>query len=64
MLAWMSLQQAKALWGRGDRGEGGAMALRQVAELETLGVKPWAEHAERTRWVRIVAEEITGRRLG
>ena len=36
MLAWMNLQQAKALWGRGDRGEGSGLALRQVGELETL----------------------------
>lgn len=36
MLAWMSLQQAKALWGRGDRGEGSALAWRQAADLETL----------------------------
>lgn len=36
----------------------------EVAELETLGVKPWAEHVDRNRWVRIVAEEITGRRIG
>jgi tetratricopeptide (TPR) repeat protein len=36
MLAWMNLQQAKALWGRGDRGEGSTMAMRQVVELETL----------------------------
>ena len=36
----------------------------EVAELETLGVRPWAPHPRRNRWVRIVAEEITGRRVG
>jgi tetratricopeptide (TPR) repeat protein len=45
MLAWMRLQQAKALWGRGERGEGSAMAQRQVAELETLAQPPKAGDA-------------------
>ncbi len=34
------------------------------AELDTLGLHPWAEHPDRSRWVRIVPDELTGRRIG
>jgi hypothetical protein len=45
MLAWMRLQLAKALWGQGEHAEGGALALRQVAELDTLARPPKAGDA-------------------
>lgn len=35
----------------------------EITELESLGLRPWAEHPRRNRWVRIVAEEVTGRRI-
>ncbi len=31
---------------------------------DELGATPWAEEASEGRWVRVVPEEITGRRLG
>lgn len=36
----------------------------QLEELEALGLRPWADHADRNRWVRVIAEEITGRHIG
>jgi nitroimidazol reductase NimA-like FMN-containing flavoprotein (pyridoxamine 5'-phosphate oxidase superfamily) len=36
----------------------------ELLELQSLGLHPWAEHRDRNRWVRIRAEEITGRRIG
>jgi uncharacterized protein len=35
-----------------------------TAELDALGLRPWAARPHDDRWVRIHAEEITGRRLG
>ena len=35
----------------------------QVARLNTLGVSPWADLAERTHWVRIRAYSLTGREV-
>ncbi len=35
----------------------------ELAELETLGLVPWAAHPSRSRWVRITPEELTGRRV-
>ena len=37
---------------------------REVAELEDLGVVPWAAPDLRERWVRIRIDEISGRRIG
>lgn len=33
-------------------------------QLEQLGLSPWSEEKWRVLWIRIVAVEITGRRLG
>ena len=33
----------------------------EIARLETLGVRPWADTEERPFWVRIRADLITGR---
>lgn len=35
----------------------------RTARLESLGLHPWADAIERTHWVRIDADEITGRRI-
>ncbi len=35
----------------------------QVAELETLGLRPWADSPQRRIWVRIRREDVTGRRV-
>ncbi len=35
----------------------------EVAELETLGVRPWSNPAARHIWIRIRPDEISGRRL-
>lgn len=35
----------------------------QVAELETLGLRPWAESPQRRMWVRIRREDVSGRRI-
>ena len=45
MLAWMNLQQARALWGRGEHGAGLALAGRQVAVLQALAEAPKAGDA-------------------
>jgi hypothetical protein len=48
MLAWMNLQQGRALWGRarpGDRDAGRALAERQVVELQNLAQPPKAGDA-------------------
>ena len=35
----------------------------RIAELEQLGLEPWATRVERNNWVEIVPDEITGRRI-
>jgi len=35
----------------------------QLARLDTLGVSPWADLAERTHWVRIRPNSVTGRQI-
>lgn len=35
-----------------------------IEELKTLGLRPWTGAVDRRLWVRIRAEEITGRRVG
>lgn len=36
----------------------------EIAELKQLGLEPWADAVARDNWVRIVPDEITGRRIG
>ena len=38
-------------------------APQVIAELNTLGLEPWANEVSRDNWVSIVADEITGRRI-
>ncbi|MGF1664819.1 MAG: pyridoxamine 5'-phosphate oxidase family protein [Acidimicrobiia bacterium] len=35
----------------------------EAADLFDLGLRPWAEAADRRRWVRIRPDEITGRKI-
>lgn len=35
----------------------------EIAELKQLGLEPWADAVARDNWVRIVPDEITGRRI-
>ena len=35
----------------------------QIERLETLPVRPWANPGVRHRWVRVIVEELTGRRI-
>lgn len=36
----------------------------EIARLETLPVRPWSRPDLRDHWVRIMVEELTGRRIG
>lgn len=36
----------------------------EIAELNQLGLEPWANPVGRNHWVRIISDEITGRRIG
>ena len=41
------------------------LALRdEIARLERLPVRPWSRPDLRDHWVRIMVEELTGRRIG
>ena len=35
----------------------------EVAELESLGLRPWADEVDRDRWLRVRTDEISGRRI-
>ncbi|HEX9889059.1 MAG TPA: pyridoxamine 5'-phosphate oxidase family protein [Nitriliruptorales bacterium] len=35
----------------------------EIAELEELDLEPWANAADRDRWVRLRPNEVTGRRI-
>lgn len=35
----------------------------EIAELNALGLRPWAAQVARRNWVKIVPDEITGRRI-
>lgn len=35
----------------------------EVAELEALPLRPWAQSIERPYWVRLIPDEISGRRI-
>lgn len=39
------------------------LEAEEIAELESLDLHPWATGTERTDWVRILAYEISGRRI-
>ncbi|MBK5268333.1 MAG: pyridoxamine 5'-phosphate oxidase family protein [Acidimicrobiia bacterium] len=34
-----------------------------IGEMKTLGLRPWADAVTRNNWVRIIPNEITGRRI-
>ena len=35
----------------------------EIAELKELGLRPWADTVARNNWVRIIPNEISGRRI-
>ena len=35
----------------------------QIAELEALGLRPWADAVDRSNWVRVFPHEVSGRRI-
>ena len=36
----------------------------ELEELRALGLRPWTEAVDRRLWIRIRADEVTGRRIG
>lgn len=57
----LAAQQGWSVLVKGVAGE--VTDAAELTLLATTGLRPWVEHVDRDRWVRIRPDEITGRKI-